>query len=158
MSSEGFQVRPAKDEDRYALTLLLAAVAEERDGIAPEPPIDLDARAAGWRLAGTFVAVARNAIVGEIGVRTNPFGYGDVAMMVAADWRRRGVGSALMAAAIQWSRAHGLHKLSLGVFPHNDAALALYRKFGFVQEGYLRQHIGRTSGERWDVIEMGLFL
>ncbi len=30
------------------------------------------------------------------------------------------------------------HKLALSVFPHNDAAIALYRKFGFVEEGRLR--------------------
>jgi ribosomal protein S18 acetylase RimI-like enzyme len=49
-------------------------------------------------------------------------------MMVAADWRGRGVGTALVAAAIEWARARGLHKLTLSVFPHNEAAVALYRK------------------------------
>ena len=38
---------------------------------------------------------------------------------------------ALVAAGIEWGREHGLHKLTLSVFPHNEAALALYRKFGF---------------------------
>ena len=79
-------------------------------------------------------------------------------MMVAAGWRGRGVGTALLTTAIDWSRARGLHKLSLGVFPHNEAAIALYRKFGFVEEGRRVQHIRRSSGERWDLIEMGLLL
>jgi putative acetyltransferase len=102
--------------------------------------------------------VEDEAIVGQIGIEASRRGYGEIGMMVAADWRRRGVGSALMAAAIAWAREHQLHKLSLGVFPHNVAALALYRKFGFVQEGYLRQHVRRASGERWDLIQMGLLL
>jgi RimJ/RimL family protein N-acetyltransferase len=78
--------------------------------------------------------------------------------MVAADWRGRGVGTALVAAAIEWARARGLHKLTLSVFPHNEAAIALYRKFRFAEEGRLTQHIRRANGELWDLIEMGLLL
>jgi RimJ/RimL family protein N-acetyltransferase len=77
-------------------------------------------------------------------------------MLVAADRRGRGVGSALVAAAIDWARAHDLHKLALGVFPHNEPAIALYRKFGFVEEGRLVRHIRRSDGQLWDLIEMGL--
>jgi ribosomal protein S18 acetylase RimI-like enzyme len=46
----------------------------------------------------------------------------------------------------------------LSVFPHNDAAIALYRKFGFVQEGRLVRHVRRADGQFWDLIEMGLLL
>jgi len=52
-------------------------------------------------------------------------------MAVVRPWRGRGVGTALMVAAIDWAREQGLHKLSLNVFAHNVAAIALYRKFGF---------------------------
>jgi RimJ/RimL family protein N-acetyltransferase len=79
-------------------------------------------------------------------------------MAVARDWRGRGVGSPLLAAGIDWARGYGLHKLSLTVFPHNAAAIALYRKFGFVEEGRLVKHFRRQSGELWDGIEMGLLL
>ena len=68
------------------------------------------------------------------------------------------MGSALVAAAIEWARARDLHKLTLSVFPHNEPAIALYRKFHFVEEGRLTRHIRRTSGELWDLIEMGLQL
>ena len=79
-------------------------------------------------------------------------------MMVAAGWRGRGVGTALVAAAIDWARARGLHKLALSVFPHNHAAIALYKKFGFVEEGRLVRHVRRADGQLWDLIEMGLLL
>ena len=55
------------------------------------------------------------------------FNFGEIAMHVAREWRGRGVGSALLAAAIDKARADGLHKLSLDVFPHNEAGIALYR-------------------------------
>jgi RimJ/RimL family protein N-acetyltransferase len=152
------RIRPARDEDRLPLAVLFAAVAEERDGIATEPPVDVEARAASWRLEGTFVAVAGDEIVGSIHVDASRHGFGEIGMAVAREWRGRGVGSALLAAAIDWAREVGLHKLSLGVFVHNAAAIALYRKFGFVEEGRRVKHYRRASGELWDSLEMGLLL
>jgi RimJ/RimL family protein N-acetyltransferase len=150
------EIRPAVDADRRPLALLFAAVAEERDGIAAEPPIDVEKRAASWDLDRMLVALATGEVVGLIFVHESSFGFGEIGMMVAADWRGRGVGTALVAAAIEWARARGLHKLTLSVFPHNEAAIALYRKFGFVEEGRRTEHIRRASGELWDLIEMGL--
>jgi RimJ/RimL family protein N-acetyltransferase len=158
VAAGAIEVRPAEEGDRHDLALLFAAVAEERDGIAAEPPIDVAGRAANWQLDGTLVAVAGGGVVGLLHVEESRFGFGDIGMMVAADWRRRGVGTALVRAAVEWSRARGLHKLTLGVFPHNDAAIELYRKFGFVEEGRRAQHIRRANGELWDLIEMGLML
>jgi len=158
VASDAIEVRPAVDDDRRFLALLFAAVAEERDGIAAEPPVDVEERASNWRLDGTLVAVAVGEIVGLLVVVQSSFGFGEIGMMVAANWRGRGVGTTLVAAAIDWARAHGLHKLTLSVFPHNDAAIALYRKFGFVEEGRRKKHVRRANGELWDLIEMGLLL
>jgi RimJ/RimL family protein N-acetyltransferase len=77
-------------------------------------------------------------------------------MLVAAGWRGRGVGSALLRAGIDWARRAGAHKVALQVWPHNQAAVALYEKFGFQREGRLRRHYRRRSGELWDAIVMGL--
>jgi RimJ/RimL family protein N-acetyltransferase len=70
----------------------------------------------------------------------------------------RSSGKYAVAAAVEWARARGLHKLTLSVFPHNDAAVALYRKSGFVEEGRRTRHVRRANGELWDLIEMGLLL
>lgn len=158
MATDAMRIRPAEDGDRRPLALLFAAVAEERDGIAAEPPIDVERRAARWQLDSTMVAVAAGELVGELHVEQTPFGYGEIGMMVAAGWRGRGVGTELVAAAIDLARTRGLHKLTLSVFPHNDAAIALYRKFGFVEEGRRSKQIRRANGELWDLIEMGLLL
>ena len=45
----------------------------------------------------------------------------DLGLMVAAAHRRRGIGTALLAAAEEWARGAGVTKLELHVFPHNDA-------------------------------------
>jgi ribosomal protein S18 acetylase RimI-like enzyme len=156
--TDGFHIRPARDDDRLPLALVFAAVAEERDGIGSEPPVDVEARAASWTLDGTIVAVADGEVIGSIHVAASGHGYGEIGMAIAREWRGRGVGSALMEVAIEWARARGLHKLSLGVFAHNAAGLALYRKYGFVEEGRRVKHYRRQSGELWDSIEMGLLL
>jgi RimJ/RimL family protein N-acetyltransferase len=63
-----------------------------------------------------------------------------------------------MVAAIEWAREQALHKLSLSVWPHNAAAIALYRKYGFVEEGRRVKQMRRQSGELWDLVDMGLLL
>ncbi len=105
-----------------------------------------------------LVALAGDEIVGLLLVIESGFGFGEIGMMVAADRRGYGVGTALVAAAIEWAQGRGLHKLTLGVFPHNDAAIALYRKFGFTEEGRHTKHMRRANGELWDLINMGLLL
>jgi putative acetyltransferase len=136
----------------------MSVVAEERDKIATEPPVDIEARAAAFDLDGSFVAVADNTIIGSINVHRHRWGFGAIGMLVVREWRGRGVGSALLTAAVDWARMHGLHKLSLDVFPGNAAAIGLYRKFGFVEEGCRLKHVRRANGELWDVVEMGLLL
>jgi RimJ/RimL family protein N-acetyltransferase len=151
------EIRAAEEADRLPLARLFAAVAEERDGIAAEPPVDVEKRAKTLDVDCTLVAVAAGEVVGLVSVHSR-FGCGEIGMMVASGWRGRGVGAALVAAAIEQARAGGLHKLALSVFPHNEAAIALYRKFGFVEEGRRVEHIRRSSGEHWDLLEMGLLL
>ena len=104
------------------------------------------------------MAEAADEIVGGIWILGPYFGYGEIGMLVARDWRGRGVGSALLVASIAWAREHELHKLSLSVFPHNLAAIAIYRKYGFEEEGLHRKQLRRANGELWDLLDMGLLL
>ena len=153
-----FTVRPATVGDARAMAELFAAVAEERDGIASEPPVDLAERTARFAasIGESFVAVGGDRVIGLIHVEVSRHGFGEIGMLVDREWRGRGVGWALFQAAIDWARGHGLHKLSLEVFAHNTAAIALYRKCGFVEEGHRVGHYRRASGELWDSLVMGL--
>jgi RimJ/RimL family protein N-acetyltransferase len=153
-----FTVRSASAADAQPMAELFAAVAAERTGIATEPPVDIAERttqfAAG--IAESIVAAADGQIIGMIHIEVSRHGFGEFGMLVDREWRGRGVGSALIQAAIDWAREHGLHKLSLEVFAHNGAAVALYRKCGFVEEGHRVKHYRRASGELWDSLVMGL--
>lgn len=79
-------------------------------------------------------------------------------MAVRDDFRRRGVGDALMSAVVTQARDWlGLRRLQLEVFADNDAAIALYRKHGFETEGRLRSDSLR-AGKYCDTLVMGLLL
>jgi L-phenylalanine/L-methionine N-acetyltransferase len=55
---------------------------------------------------------------------------------VSREAQGRGVGSALMAALVDWADNWAqMLRLELTVYTDNDAAIALYLKFGFVHEG-----------------------
>lgn len=155
-----FKVRLAQASDGRAMAELFAAVAEERDGIATEPPVDVRQRTAQFARGAdaSLVAVAGGAIIGMLHIEVSRFGFGELSMLVDRGWRGRRVGSALLLAAIDRARDHGLHKLCLEVFAHNTSAIALYRKSGFVEEGRRVRQYRRASGELWDSIIMGLAL
>ena len=156
-----YRVRPATVADVDAVVDLVEAVAAEGRWIGTEH-VDRAQRHDHLRAAladphqGTFVAEALGAVIGQIGMALRPYGVADMGMLVAAPWRGRGVGSALLSAGIDWARGAGAHKVALQVWPHNEAALALYRRFGFEEEGRLRRHYRRRNGEVWDAVMMGL--
>jgi RimJ/RimL family protein N-acetyltransferase len=105
-----------------------------------------------------LVAETGGQVVGELGLHLARYGVADLGMAVAAGWRGRGIGSALLAEAIDQAGKAGAHKIALQVWPHNTAAIALYERFGFQREGYLTRHYRRRSGELWDAVVMGLRL
>jgi putative acetyltransferase len=70
----------------------------------------------------------------------------DLGLMVASDYRRRGIGRALLEQAVTWARGAGVSKLELHVFPWNVPAIRLYESFGFEREGLRRGHYVRDGG------------
>jgi putative acetyltransferase len=158
-------VRPAQPADAAALV----ALAEEV-GAEPEGWLISDSR---WRSVGSerrylrvvrrhpdaavFVAETADGVVGRMSVARDPHPasrhVADLGLMVAASARRRGVGWALLEQATEWARASGVRKLELHVFPHNEPAIRLYERFGFVREGLRRGHY-RRGREYVDAILM----
>ena len=94
--------------------------------------------------AAVFVAEDEGAVVGRLSIARDQHPasahVADLGLMVAASHRRRGIGTALLEAAVDWARHAGVRKLELHVFPWNEAGIKLYERFGFVQEGYRRKH------------------
>jgi ribosomal protein S18 acetylase RimI-like enzyme len=71
-------------------------------------------------------------------------------LRVDTSYRRRGVGTALIGAAIDWARARGLSGVTLETQNNNAAACRLYQGQGFVLAGFdanLYRGLERVSGE-----------
>jgi len=89
----------------------------------------------------SLVACADGEVVGQLGLHTSPNRprrrhVGQIGMAVRDDWQGKGVGSALMQAAIDLAdKWLNLSRLELEVYTDNKPALKLYQKFGFTIEG-----------------------
>jgi RimJ/RimL family protein N-acetyltransferase len=159
---EGVEIRPAHPRDAEQFLEVLREVAAERRYIATEEvrwrPRELRKRfRRPWtEQAATLVAVADGRVVGSLGIRRedwrNNRHIATFGMSIIEDWRGRGVGSALLAEALRWARGVGVEKVSLTVYPHNTRAVALYRKFGFVDEGRLSGQSKKSYGYDDEVI------
>lgn len=153
-------IHPLAEPGVAAAIALFEAVAAEGRWLATEAPIDRRETAARWRALvatgeGTLLVaeedgaqVALAALAGR--------GAPELGMLVRRDRRGRGIGGAILDAAIAAARAAGAHVLVLHVFAHNAAARALYLRRGFAEMGVARGAYPRRDGSRWDAIRMEL--
>jgi RimJ/RimL family protein N-acetyltransferase len=143
-------LRPARPTDGRALARLFADVRREGRWLITTPGSVSEPSEAFWigemiRAAEHLVLVAETGgeVVGNVlvsvdrGVATEHIGV--LSITIDKAWRDVGIGTEMVAAAQRWTRERGLRKLSLGVFPDNERALAVYEKRGFVREGLRRQ-------------------
>jgi len=84
-------------------------------------------------------------------------GVAEISVYVAASARGLGAGRALLEALVASARAGGLWTLQAGIFPENEASLALHRALGFREVG-IRERIGRLDAGWRDVVLLELRL
>jgi RimJ/RimL family protein N-acetyltransferase len=157
-------IRPAAPSDLERVVDMLWSVASEGRWLGTEVPFDREARQAGLadfilRDDATLLVaeVAEDhLLVGSLNIEVARYGVANVGMLLLDGWRGRGIGTALLRTGLEWAQNRGAHKAALEVWPDNEAALALYRRAGFVEEGRKRRHYRRANGELWDAIIMGL--
>ena len=152
-----FHVRKAEPGDAAELVELALAVGSEPEGwlvtngtwrsVNDERRYVRAIRRS--KAAAVLVAESPEGIVGRLSLSRDPHPasrhVADLGLMVAADWRRRGVGRALMLGAEEWARSAGVRKLELHVLPYNEAAIALYESLGYEREGVRRNHYRRGA-------------
>jgi ribosomal protein S18 acetylase RimI-like enzyme len=162
-----FLIRPSHDDDAPGLATLIDTVAAEGEFIVAVPgepdTIEQSARLVSIvREGGLSLSLeVDGALAGNVMVHRRAGRHyahvGEIAILVGNEYRREGFGRTLMEMAIEWSRAVGIAKLGLHVFPDNRHAIALYRSLGFSDEGMARREVRMPSGDR-DVLHMALAL
>jgi RimJ/RimL family protein N-acetyltransferase len=152
-------IRPLGPDDGALWQQLFASIAEEALWIGVEPPVADNSEAIVEKFVGNatdvmFLAFVDGDGVGWISAERGDGHRAELGMGIVDGFRGIGIGSALMEAVIAWAGTQNVHRLWLRVFPHNERALALYRKYGFVE---LEHKVGvwpRRNGEFWDLIFM----
>jgi RimJ/RimL family protein N-acetyltransferase len=158
----GVTIRPARPSDVSSyLEMWRAVVAERRfvrtEAVHRSPRHYRKLFRESWSNdRARLVAVAGDRVIGTITIERmdHPVNrhVATMGMAVAARWRGKGVGSALLTAALKWARSAEVEKVSLEVYPGNEAAAALYRKFGFAEEGRLVRQSKKSYGYEDEVI------
>ncbi|HYM44749.1 MAG TPA: GNAT family N-acetyltransferase [Solirubrobacteraceae bacterium] len=75
-------------------------------------------------------------------------GVAEVSVYVDPAFARRGIGRALLQALVEDSERAGFWTLTAGVFPENEASIALHERCGFELVG-VRRRVGQMRDGRW---------
>lgn len=146
----------------FAHRALVEAVAAEKMylGRVVMPPFDPDKAfplqmiTKGWPM---YCAIDGDAYVGWADIAPSDIpecAYrGTLGMGVAASHRGKGLGARLLQACLNHAPRSGLEKVELTVYTSNVHAIALYRKFGFVEYGLNRDY-RRVDGVIYDALLM----
>ena len=164
---EDVEIRPARPRDAASFIEMWRSVVEEGRWVRSET-VAHPARVyrARFRRPWTdeeaqIVAVEGERVVGHLYIQRerHPVTHhvATLGIAVAPDRRGQGIGAALLDESIRWAKGVGVEKIVLSVYPTNTAAIALYRRFGFVDEGRLARQ-SRRSGGYLDEVLMGLWL
>jgi L-amino acid N-acyltransferase YncA len=93
------------------------------------------------------------AALSPVSVRRVYAGVAEVSIYVAIPARGQGVGEALLRALIEESERRGFWTLQAGIFPENEASIALHRACGFRIVGH-RERLGQMRSVWRDVVLM----
>jgi len=157
-----WQVVPLEKHHIAGFHAVLDGVARERRWLAflrAPPPARIRRFVLDNQRLGAvhFVALDDGQVVGWCDVTPKAHATlrhsGTLGMGIAATHRGRGIGAALLGATTAGAFARGLERIELIVRADNAAAIGLYRRAGFAQEGLLRRYL-IVDGVAFDALQM----
>jgi RimJ/RimL family protein N-acetyltransferase len=159
-----FQILPIAEEHIEGFRSVLDSVARERRYLAflAAPSLDESRAFVRRNIKKGYpqcVALIKDMVVGWCDVlpidRPTMAHGGVLGVGVLLEHRGKGIGTALVRAAIDMAKATGLTRIELTVREHNERAITLYERLGFVREGLKRKAV-RIDGHYEDLVCMGL--
>jgi ribosomal protein S18 acetylase RimI-like enzyme len=164
---EGVVIRPAASGDAGSFHRMWSEIVDE--GLVRSQEVNRPVRhykmlfRKSWTERGAWIAAvnAEGEVVGFLSATREEHPVtahvATIGLGVRKDWRGKGIGGALVSESIRWAASIGVEKIILSVYPSNTPAVALYRKFGFVEEGRLVNQSRKSYGYE-DEILMGRWL
>ena len=160
-------IRPIRESDIEGFRRTLDTVCRERKYLAALEAPEMErvrnfVRSNIKESYPQFVAEEEGEIVGWCdaipgGATSGSAHVGNLGMGVLPSHRGQGIGRRLLEATIEGASKSGLEKIELSVYARNTAAINLYRKLSFEEEGIKKR--GRLAdGIYDDVLLMALHL
>lgn len=137
-----YRIRKADPRDARGVINCMQSVMDERIFLVSEYYL-LTERGEQERIRNpddlTVVAEKDGEIVGVLTVQRGMYRKNrhtaNLGIAIKSAHRRKGLGSELISAGIDWCRENYIRKLNLEVFSSNKGAISLYEKLGFSIEG-----------------------
>ncbi len=159
-----YRIRRADTRDAKGVINCMQSVMDERVFLVSEYYL-LTERGEQERIRSpddlTVVAEKEGEIVGVLTVQRGMYRKNrhtaNLGIAIKSAHRRKGLGSELISAGIEWCKENFIKKLNLEVFSSNKGAISLYEKMGFSIEG-IRKSQFMIEGTYVDDVFMTIWL
>jgi len=157
------EVRSLVPDDVGALTEFFANVPEGDRTFFKEDVAD-PAVIAGWVAVADrhrLIALVDGDVAGYAAVLKGIGGsshVGELRLVIAPEYRHRGIGRLLAQRAVVEALELGVVKLVVDILAGQDRLYGMFIKLGFEQEGRLRRHVRSASGETHDLLVLSHFV
>lgn len=159
-------LRPLVPEDRDALVALFKSLSADdlkyfRSNVADPNVVAAWAEEVDYSKVFPLVAVIGDQLVGN---STLHMGSGftrhiaEIRVFLAKEFRRRGIGTAMLKAQIEIARKLGLHQLVAEIVESRPQVVHAFEHLGFERQAVLRDHFMTSEGDTLDLIIMVKYL
>ena len=162
MDAADVSIRPAEPADAPAVSALLGRIGTVEGTLQiPDAPVAsrLEMLQRVEPRDCKLVAVASGEVVGMAGLHTTNASLRRqhvrlLGIGIAPEWQGRGIGTRLMERLLHWADDWaGVLRIELHVHVDNERAIAMYRRFGFFEEGRHRAY-ALKGGQYVDSLSM----
>jgi RimJ/RimL family protein N-acetyltransferase len=157
------QVRPMAYEDADALHRFFTGIPEEdllflRRDVTDRDVIESWAEGVAADNTFTLLAERGGTVVGEASIHRSQVPWtahvGEIRVVVDAEHRSLGLGTALVQAIFLEALRRGIEKIVAEMTPDQKGAINVFQKLGFRVEGLFRDHVRDRRGEKHDLVVM----